>query len=108
MKYDHKLEYWTDKKQRLDQCQLERIFIKALPKSWRSSMRLVRPSVRLSIRCCGHSNLVIFNQISSKFHTWIASIKLWFKFEYGFFLTNHTQDGQQNGHRLSVYIHSLL
>ena len=26
------------------------------------------PSVRLSVRCRGHSNLVIFNQIFSKFH----------------------------------------
>ena len=37
-----------------------------------------------SIRCCGLSNLVIFNQISSNFHTWFAFIKLWFKFEYKF------------------------
>ena len=44
-----------------------------------------RPSVRLFIRCCGHSNLVIFNWISSKFHVCIASIKLWFKLEYCFF-----------------------
>ena len=60
------------------------------------------------MRCCGHSNLIIFNQISSKFHIWIASIKSWFKFEYEICLTNDNQDGQQNGHRLSVYIHSLL
>ena len=31
-------------------------------------------------------NLVIFNQISSKFHIWIAFIKLSFKFEYIFSL----------------------
>ena len=37
-----------------------------------------------SIRCCGHSTLVIFNLISYKFHIWIASIKLWFKFKYFF------------------------
>ena len=35
--------------------------------------------------CCGHSNLVIFNQISSKFNIWIASIKLLLKFEYELF-----------------------
>ena len=44
-------------------------------------------SVCLPILCCGHSNLVIFNRISSKFHIWIASIKFWFKFRYGFFPT---------------------
>ena len=38
-----------------------------------------------SIRCCGHSNLVICNRISSKFHIWFASIKPLFKFEYEFF-----------------------
>ena len=46
---------------------------------------LVRLSICLYVRCCGHSNLVISNQISSKFHIWIASTKLWFKFEYVFF-----------------------
>ena len=40
------------------------------------------PSVCLSVRCCGHSNLVIFNRIFSKFH---IIIKLSFKFEYIFF-----------------------
>ena len=38
-------------------------------------------SVHLSVRCRGHSNLVIFNQIFSKFH---IIIKLSFKFEYSF------------------------
>ena len=28
--------------------------------------------VRLSVCCRGHSNLVIFNRISSKFHIWMA------------------------------------
>ena len=55
-----------------------------------------------SIRCSGHSNLVIFNQFSSKFHIWFVSIKLCFKFQYGFCLTNDNQDGRQNGRRLSV------
>ena len=41
------------------------------------------------IRCCGDSNLVIFNRISSKFHIWFASIKPWFKLEYEFCLTNY-------------------
>ena len=36
-------------------------------------------SVCLSVR--GHSNSVIFNQISSKFHKWIASINFSVKFE---------------------------
>ena len=40
------------------------------------------PSVRLSVRCRDHSNLVIFNQIFSKFR---IIIKLSFKFEYSFF-----------------------
>ena len=40
------------------------------------------PSVCPSV--CGHSNSVIFNRISSKFHIWIASTNLSFKFEYGF------------------------
>ena len=63
-----------------------------------------------SIRCYGHSNLVIFNQISSKFHILIASIKLsdWFKLKYGFFQTKDNQDDQQNGRHLSVCIHLLL
>ena len=39
------------------------------------------PSIRLSVRCCGHSNLVIFNQFFS-FH---IIVKLSFKFEYSFF-----------------------
>ena len=50
----------------------------------------------------GHSNLVIFYLISSKFHIWIASVKLSFKSEYGFCPTNDKQYGRQNGHRLSV------
>ena len=41
-----------------------------------------------SIRCCGHSYLVIFLRISSNFHKWIASIKPWFKFEHEFCPTN--------------------
>ena len=39
-------------------------------------------SIRLSVCCRGHSNLVIFNKIFSKFH---IIIKLSFKFEYSFF-----------------------
>ena len=37
-----------------------------------------------SIPCFDRSNLVNFNQISSKCHIWFAFIKLWFKFEYEF------------------------
>ena len=40
------------------------------------------PSIRLSARCRGHSNSVIFNRNFSKFH---IIIKLSFKFEYSFF-----------------------
>ena len=61
-----------------------------------------------SIRCCVHSNLVIMNQISTTFHTWFASIKPWFRFEYGFCPTNDEQDGLQDGRRLSVCISPLL
>ena len=41
----------------------------------------VHPSVRLLL---WYSNLIIFHRISSKFHIWIASIKLLPKFEFGF------------------------
>ena len=58
--------------------------------------RLVRPSVY------GHSNSVIFNQISSKFYIWIASINLSVKFEYGFCPTSDNKDGRQNGRHLSI------
>ena len=63
-----------------------------------------------SFRCCGHSNLVIFNRISFKFRIWIASIELLFKLEYGFCPTNDNQGGRQNGHRLQVCFcgHSTL
>ena len=48
----------------------------------------------LLINVCwnGHSNFVIFYRISFKFHIWIAFIKLSFKFEYRFCLTNDNQD----------------
>ena len=45
---------------------------------------------------------VIFNPISSKFHIWIASINLSFKFEDRFCLTSDNQDGRQNGRHLSI------
>ena len=63
-----------------------------------------------SVGCRGHSILVIFYRITSKFHVWIASIKLLFKFEYKYSLTNDNQDGRQNGHRLSIcfYGQSIL
>ena len=53
-----------------------------------------------SVRC--HSNSVNFNQISSKFHIWIASINLSFKFEYGFCPASDNQGGRQNGRHLSI------
>ena len=61
-----------------------------------------------SILCCGHSNLVILNRISSKFHIWFASIKPWLKFEYEFCWTNYNQDCRQTGRRLSVCVPLLL
>ena len=54
------------------------------------------PSVSLSVCCHGHSYLVIFNQIFSKFH---IIIKLSFKFKYSFFLSNDKQEGCKNGHQ---------
>ena len=57
-------------------------------------------SVCLSV--CGHSNSVVFNRISSKFHIWIASINRLFNFEYGFYSTSNNQDGRQIGRHLSI------
>ena len=51
-----------------------------------------------SVHCCGHSNLVIFNRTSFKFHMWMASIKLWFRLEYEFCPTNSNKDFRENGH----------
>ena len=45
---------------------------------------------------------VIFYWISSKFHVWIALIKLVFKFEYKCSPRNNIQDGRQNGRHLSI------
>ena len=55
-------------------------------------------SACLSFRPLSWSLLVIFYRISTKFHIWIASIKLLFKFEYVFCPTKDNQ----NGRRLSV------
>ena len=63
--------------------------------------QLVRLSVCPSVRP-GHSHSVIFNQISSKFHIWIAFINLSYKFQYGFCPTFDKQDGRQNGLHLSI------
>ena len=57
----------------------------------------------ISVCYRGHSNLIIFNRISSKLHIWIASIKLLFKFEYGSCPMRDNQAGRQNGHHLSLY-----
>ena len=43
-----------------------------------------------------------FYLISYKFHIWMASIELSFKFEYRFCPTNDNHEGQQNGRHLSV------
>ena len=52
--------------------------------------------------------IIIFNQISFKFHIKIASINVWVKFEYGFYSGNDNQDGRQNVRRLSVPMLWLL
>ena len=46
----------------------------------------------LSVCTCGHSNLVIYHQISSKFHIWTTFIKLLFISEYGFCPMKDNQD----------------
>ena len=56
-------------------------------------------SACLSVRGRGRSNSEIFNRISTK---WIVSIKLSFKFKYGFCPTKANRDGRQNGCLLSV------
>ena len=66
-----------------------RLFIRAPPTNVGEALLFsacpsIRPSVCLSLRCCGHSNFVIFNQISFKFHTYIASIKLCSSSNMGF------------------------
>ena len=78
----------------------DKYIFRATPTSWRCSIVFIAfglsvrqsvcrdvclsvpASICLSVCYCDHSDLVIFNQISSKFQTWIAFIKLWFKFEY--------------------------
>ena len=54
--------------------------------------------------------LHFFYQSFSKFHIWVASIKLSFKFEYEFCPTKVNQDGQRNGRHLlfCTYRHSTL
>ena len=81
------------------------ILIRALPTNVGGALLFsacpsICPSVRPSVR--GHSNSVIFNQISSKLHIWIAFINFSFKFEYGFCLTFDNQDDRQNGCHLSI------
>ena len=56
--------------------------------------------VRLSVVTLTQSFLI---QFTSKFHTWIASINLTFKFEYWFCPTSDNQDGRQNGRHLSIF-----
>ena len=46
----------------------------------------------LSVYTCGHSNLVIYHLISSKFHIWTTFIKLLFMSEYGFCQMNDNHD----------------
>ena len=46
---------------------------------------------RLSVYTCGHSNLVIYHPISSKFHIWTSFIKLLFMCDYGYCPMNDYQ-----------------
>ena len=52
------------------------------------------PSVRLSVRCRGHSNLVIFNWI---FPNFISSSNFRSSLNTVFFLSNNKQEGCYNG-----------
>ena len=66
--------------------------------------------VHLSFRpsfFCGHSYLVIYQLISSKFHIWISLIKLLAKFDYEFCPMNDKQDGHKNGLHLMVCVCGL-
>ena len=54
----------------------------------------------LSVYTCGHSNLVIYHPISSKFHIWTTFIKLLFMTEYGFCQMNDYLDFSQNEYPL--------
>ena len=56
----------------------------------------------LSVSPCGHSNLVIYHLVSSKFHIWTTFIKLLFMSEYGFCPMNYNQDCRQNGYPLTL------
>ena len=49
-------------------------------------------SAGLSVPFCGHSNLVIYHLISSKYHICETHLKLSPKFGYGFCPTNDNQD----------------
>ena len=50
----------------------------------------------LSVCTYGHSNLVIYHLISSKFHIWTYFTKLLFMSEYGFCPMNNNQVCRQN------------
>ena len=54
----------------------------------------------LSVYTFGHSNLVIYHPISSKFHIWATFIKLLFMSEYAFCQIIDYQNFCQNGYPL--------
>ena len=58
------------------------------------------PPSRPSLRTGSHKRQVDITLLFQ--YTWIAFIKPWFKFEYGFCPTSDNQDGQENGRRLWV------
>ena len=71
----------------------------------RTINKMAKKGQRLSV-----STTSFFYQSFSKFHIWIASIKLLLKFEYELCPTKVNQDGQRNGRHLLVctYRHSTL
>ena len=66
------------------------------------SARWPKNGQRLSV-----STTSFFYQSFSKFHIWIASIKLSLKFEYEFCPTEDNQDGQRNDRHLLVCTYRL-
>ena len=61
-----------------------------------------------SLCTCGHSNLVIYHQIASKFHKWIASIKSSPKFEHGFCLITKMATKIATSYRFAMQADSNL
>ena len=78
-----------------------RIFIGPLPTELYCFWLSIHMSVCQAV--CGHPNLVIYHQISSKFHVWIRFIKLSPKFKYALNPMINDKACHQNCHHLLVY-----